>query len=220
VPAFIDITGQKFGRLFVESCDVLRKNNRVTWLCICECGTQLHVTGSALRTGNTQSCGCLHRDGLVARNAIAAENKVYDTATYQSWESMKERCYSRSHKSYKDYGGRGITVCDRWVESFHNFLEDMGERPEGMTLDRERNNEGYCKENCRWATQKQQGNNQRSNVVLVFRGESHTTSEWADIVGIERHTIGYRIRRGWSVEDALTIKPLASNVAIMRRRKS
>lgn len=129
------------------------------------------------------------------------------TPTYLSWRAMLSR--SRSGTNPKDrrrYLDQGITVTERWT-NFATFLADMGERPPGTTLDRIDNMQGYTPENCRWATPTQQNRNRRSNVRLTFRGQTKTPAEWAEIVGIERHTIGHRIRNGWPIEDALTIKP-------------
>lgn len=108
---------------------------------------------------------------------------------------MKSRCLNKNKKSYSDYGGRGIKVCDRWMK-FENFLEDMGERPAGMSLDRIDNNGNYCKENCRWATNHQQANNKRSNRLVTFHGVTKSASEWADDLGINRATLYDRLYRG------------------------
>lgn len=117
---------------------------------------------------------------------------------------MKARCSNSSNAAYPLYGGRGITVCDRWKDSFQNFLDDMGERPEGMSIDRIDNNGNYCPENCRWATGKQQCNNLRKNVWLVFEGQRHTISQWSEKIGLTRDTIIRRLQRGWTVRKTLT----------------
>jgi hypothetical protein len=123
---------------------------------------------------------------------------------YQSWIGMINRCTDSTHKQYKDYGGRGITVIALWMESFPAFLEDMGERPKGCSIDRIDCNGNYSPENCRWAPLKQQARNTRRNKFLEFNGESRTVSEWAEITGNDPIVIGKRLRRGWSVEEALT----------------
>jgi len=121
---------------------------------------------------------------------------------------MRDRCRNPKSKRYSDYGGRGITVCDRW-ESFENFLADMGERPDGMTLDRYPNvNGNYEPGNCRWATTKQQANNVRRSVILSFNGRSMTASEWGEEIGLCPKLIRQRIKSGWTAEQALTIKPV------------
>ena len=125
---------------------------------------------------------------------------------YWSWQSMNRRCYDPSFQSYKNYGAKGITVCDRWLQSFANFLEDMGERPRNTTLDRVENSKGYSKENCRWATPRQQSNNKGNNVPLFYKGRTLTVAMWAIKLGIPAATIYTRLRKGWSVQEALTIQ--------------
>ncbi len=129
-----------------------------------------------------------------------------NSPTYKSWLGMWERCENPNSPRFKDYGGRGITVCDRW-EDFICFLEDMGERPRGMTIDRKDNNDGYMPDNCRWATPKEQCRNRKNNRILEHDGQQHCLSRWAEIVGIEKHTIRERLKRGWSVARALTQPP-------------
>lgn len=127
---------------------------------------------------------------------------------YRRYSGMKNRCYNERSPQYKNYGGRGIKICDRWLgpDGFVHFLEDMGERPEGTSIDRVDNGGDYCPENCRWATDKQQANNRRSSRCLTFNGETHTISEWAEKIGVKRHTLEERLRRGEPIERALTRK--------------
>jgi hypothetical protein len=156
----IDLTGQTFGKLVVVSY-AYSDASCTYWLCQCECGRQTRKHSQNLRTGKTQSCGCgtNEKHGHTARGGWSPE--------YNSWVAMKSRCFNVNHEHYKDYGGRGITVCDRWKDSFENFYSDMGKRPDGMTLDRYPNNDGnYEPGNCRWATKVQQRVNQRKPVLL------------------------------------------------------
>lgn len=127
------------------------------------------------------------------------------SATYVTWMNMRDRCLNPRATKYKDYGGRGICICDRW-NSFANFLKDMGERPDEMTLDRFDNDENYDLCNCRWATPTEQARNRKSNRVLCLNGEKHILTEWAEILGVNRHMLYSRLRRGWSVERTLTTK--------------
>ncbi len=134
------------------------------------------------------------------------------TREYKSWLAMIQRCERKKDKCYHLYGKRGINVCSVWRGSFDQFLADMGARPSGMTLDRIDNNKGYDKGNCRWATNKQQANNRRNNVLLTLNGKTQTISEWADDVNIKDMTIRGRKAKGWSDEDALTVKVNDFNV--------
>ncbi len=136
--------------------------------------------------------------------------------TYNIWQSMRRRCYDQGREDYHHYGGRGITACQRWLgrDGFPNFVADMGEAPDGMTLDRKRNSEGYSPENCRWATQKEQQRNRRSNHLIEFRGKTLTIAGWCDELGMKKWTIVNRLRYGWSIERIFT-----TPVDTMKRKK-
>lgn len=126
------------------------------------------------------------------------------TPEYRLWYGMKDRCYNRKAKKFKHYGGRGIRVCDRWKNSFANFLEDMGQRPAGLTLDRRRTNGDYEPGNCRWATKKEQQRNKRNNRVVLFRGRRLCLAAWAEEFNICRKVVCARLSIGWTMERALT----------------
>lgn len=154
----IDLTGKQFGRLLV----VRRASTNTTsghpkWDCLCECGTESLVVGLDLRTGHTTSCGCFNREVVVK---MRTKHGACDTGAYRSWMAMLNRCRNPAATDYAYYGGRGISVCDRW-HNFSNFLEDMGERPVEMTLDRKNVNGNYEPGNCRWATRSEQMQNTR-----------------------------------------------------------
>ena len=123
--------------------------------------------------------------------------------TYRKWQAIKKRCCDINDKRYDDYGGRGIEVCDYWKKDFRNFFYDMGEAPDGQSIDRIDNNKGYCKENCRWATAKEQMNNTRSTVFIEHNGEKKSVQQWAEKIGIKHSTLYSRLKRGWEIKEVL-----------------
>jgi hypothetical protein len=164
---FKDISGMRFGRLLVKHVshrNLSLKDAVYFWLVVCDCGKETRVSGRDLRSGHTTSCGCKKQEILSER--LATIRRVTDRLTYSSYNAMKSRCYNANTVSYANCMGRGITVCDRWKESFWNFLEDMGPRPgKEYSLDRINNDENYCPENCRWATRTEQNNNRRPRKI-------------------------------------------------------
>lgn len=200
---FVDMTGKRIGILTViGKSDVKSSNRHLCWTCQCDCGKIVVVSGNSLRMGVTNSCGCV---GLAKLRKRATTHGKSDTRTYNTWKMMLKRCNKSTWKAYKHYGGRGIKVCERW-SSFENFYADMGDRPEGMTLDRIDVNGNYEPSNCRWATWQEQMNNRRDNRRLKIDGRSVTVTEAGRLTGISSATIRNRLINGASDEEA--IKPV------------
>jgi hypothetical protein len=178
------------------------------WLVRCDCGVEKTVQQAQLHGAARpiKSCGC-RRIALLRQAQTTHGCSVKDNSlrykTYIAWQSMLWRCTNKMRRDYKDYGGRGIKVCERW-HSFVTFLEDMGLRPAGLTLGRINNDGDYEPGNVRWETLGQQSLNKRSNRFLVFRGQTKTVSEWSQITGIEKSKIRWRLEAGWSTEKALS----------------
>ncbi len=195
----IDITGKRFSKLVVKECAGRDKHGKAIWRCICDCGNENIIVGSDLRRGHTISCG--HAKNL--KHGMARTKNLHPL--YKLWVGMKQRCTNPKATAYKDYGGRGIAVCERWRNSFENFLADMEERPEGTSLNRIDNDGGYSPDNCKWATKVEQGKNQRNNRMLTFEGRTMCLSEWARELDIDRKTIRDRLNRGWSMRKVLKV---------------
>lgn len=200
-----ELAGVRFGRL--EAIERTRNSRGdVAWVCKCDCGNMVIVKTSDLTSGNTKSCGCYKIDGIKKRRTKHNKSK---SPLYGVWNTMKSRCYNENSEKYKNYGGRGITICDEWLNDFQCFYDwamANGYR-EGLTIDREDVNGNYCPENCRWATPKQQANNRTSSRFLTFDGETHTLQKWSELTGIQPATILFRLDNGWPIERALTEKP-------------
>jgi hypothetical protein len=195
----IPLEGRTFGRWTVVEAAGIR-NNRAAWRVRCDCGAEKVLGSNVLIHGKSKSCGCLKIE-VVTKHGHARDS--HTTPTYQAWEGMIQRCTNPRAKKFADYGGRGITVCERWRD-FTNFLADMGERPDGMELDRIDNDGPYSPENCRYATRAQQTRNKRNNRLVTFNGETLCLMDWSARTGISFPNLRYRIESGWSAEKALT----------------
>lgn len=199
-----DLTGCKFGRLKVLSRASVHTSAGGTktyrYNCRCDCGVELVVRMPNLSSGNTTSCGCHQKEGLALRRTTHGASH---TPEHTSWDGMVRRCTDSNLKAYHNYGGRGIMVCDRWLTSFENFLQDMGPRPEGTSLDRKDNDGNYCKENCRWATAQEQAWNKRSVVLYAHAGESLPSSVWAKRLGLPQRTLYRKLRADSAYLDKL-----------------
>ncbi len=207
----VDITGQKFGRLFIVSFSHV-KSRKAYFNCLCDCGQSKIIAGGDIKGGNTKSCGCLameHSRALKKVNTTHGESGLGVTREYTTWMRILARCYNSSVPRYEDYGGRGITVCDRWRDSYENFLADMGRKPSPRhSIDRRDNEKGYSPDNCRWATPKEQANNRRSSRTITHNGETLTLQQWADKLGLKRSILKQRLYNGWSEEKTITTPPM------------
>lgn len=178
----------------------MRKKPRETRICL-ECGDSFLFLNSPSRESRgrfcSKSCGVAFNQRSHGHSGHTSSSRTYNT-----WAQMRARCSNPNLPNFPRYGGRGITVCERW-NSFQNFLADMGERPDGMTLDRKDNDGPYCKENCEWKTVKHQQRNRRNNVNVTFNGRTQCASDWADELGIGRNTLMYRLKH-WPIDRALT----------------
>ena len=196
-----DETGNVYGKLTVIEFAGVRSDHRAFWRCRCECGKMAKVAGIDLRKKHIKSCGCLG----------ARQNGLSHSLAYDVWKAMKRRCCSINHKDYRHYGGRGITICDRWRESFLAFLEDMGPRPfPGATVERVNNDGPYSPDNCQWATRLEQAQNTRKTRLITHNGTTKSLSGWAKQLGLAHKTIAYRLNHGWSIKKALTTPPRQS----------
>lgn len=208
-----DQTGRRFGRLVAVSVvqvDESKENDHL-WLFSCDCGNTKQARIKRVRSGKTASCGCLFKETMRDRNTKHGLSSA--SATYRTWKDMRQRCMNSKNSDWKNYGGRGVSVCKEW-DDFAVFLADMGERPQGMTLDRIDVNLGYSKENCRWADAKTQANNKTSNHVITLLGRSQTLQAWAEETGIKRETIAARVRAGMPDEKILHRGRLAPSFCI------
>ena len=186
---FIDLTGRKFGRLTVID-RVQNRGEKVAWKCLCECGNTSIVTGTALKSGKSKSCGCLKLE-----NPSNLRHGKYGIRQYRIWIMMKQRCYNPKTPTYKHYGGRGITVCDEWLHNFQAFYDwaMANGYADDLTIDRKDVNGNYEPSNCRWATSEEQHTNTRRNVYFEYNGEKLTLSQLAHKYNIPVETLWNRI---------------------------
>ena len=196
-----NLEGQVFGRLTVVE-DLGNVEGYRAYRCTCSCGSETVVAAHRLlHEKGPRSCGCLQREAVT-------KHGMEGTRVYKIWQGMKSRCYNRNHVSFKHYGGRGIAICERWLNDFAIFYADVGEPPSDRhTLDRRDANGNYEPGNCRWATYIEQANNTRANLVLTFEDEIRTAAEWSRITGLNAATIRQRKKRGWTDEQILTTPP-------------
>lgn len=198
------LVGQRFHRwIVISACP---KSRHQKYLCRCDCGMEKAVVGTSLTSDGSKSCGCLRREVGKEMSASNFKNKTHGqsrTPVFQAWVDMLKRCNDPKHKSFRNYGGRGITVAPEFKD-FAAFYKEIGPKPSpAHTLDRIDNNKGYIFGNIRWATQRQQMANVRKNISVTFQGETLIVAEWARRIGIDAGTLGQRLKR-WPVEKAMT----------------
>ncbi|MEO6305967.1 MAG: hypothetical protein ABIP51_22665 [Bacteroidia bacterium] len=192
----LKLVGKKFGRLLVlKRIGSIGKN--ANWECICDCGNSKTSTTKHLMGGNTNSCGCIFIEYNKSAKVHGFTKKGTKQITeYYAWSSMKDRCLREKHPAYDRYGGRGIKICKRWLNSFKNFLDDMGYKPEKhLTLDRIDNNKGYYKENCRWASKDIQNSNRKNTPLIQYRGVLLTKAAWARLILIPSGNLCSQLKR-------------------------
>ena len=198
-----DLTGRKFGRLYViQFGGYLGKKQERAWECVCDCGNTKVIRGYSLTAGNTSSCGCLALE-------VRRTHQKSGSLEYASWQAMKARCHSPNSNKYYMYGARGIYVCPEWLNSFESFYQDMGPRPSREhTIERLDGSKGYSPENCIWADKITQQNNMRTNRPITYHGETLNLSQWSRKLGVPATTLINRLGpRGLSVEQAFNYSP-------------
>jgi len=196
----IDVTDMRFGRLVVTG-RAPNVGGKAAWLCRCECGNTRNVIGTLLRTGKTKSCGCWKAERI---GNDRRRHGLTDSPEHLAWMRMRARCSNAKLVGYKNYGGRGISVCERWM-LFENFLSDMGLRPSPKhSIDRINNDGNYEPSNCRWAERSVQIRNRRMTKMLTFQGQTMCVTDWENKLGFPVGTIRKRISLGWSQHDAMT----------------
>lgn len=210
MPKAIDLTNQKYGNLLVIDFEETRRgpNGKTIryWKCRCDCGNTTVVSAQNLRNGNTKSCGC-YKAKIISHTNYKHGQK--GTRLYNIWLGMKKRCYYTKHLNYKNYGERGIKVCNEWLgeHGFENFYNWSLENnySDNLTIDRIDNNKDYCPENCRWVTWEEQQNNRRNNRRFYYNGKNLLAREWSELTGINLRTLLNRLYiQNWSIERALT----------------
>lgn len=213
-----DLVGERFTRLTVvaPAGAIKDRGNLRLWRCLCDCGREVVCNTSALRSGNTKSCGCLKADSARKNGKATGTHFGCKTRLYTIWRDMKARCENPRHVYFHRYGARGIKVCPDWADNFSAFRSwALGSGyQDDLRLDRENNDAGYSSSNCRWVTQKAQCRNKSNNV----RYEGKTASEWAELAGLKVATVRMRLKRGWSVERAVGVRLLSPGETLSRIR--
>ena len=206
--AKINLVGEKFGHLVVLSQEASVKRNTY-WKCQCDCGTTIVCKTKSLRLEGKTSCGC---DTFDRRSVKLRTHGLSKTPVYKSWRMMKSRCLNPNYTHYEYYGGRGVSIYPEWVSSFEKFLEDMGPRPDGYTLDRKDTNGDYTPENCRWSTREEQVDNRRNTVFLEYAGVTLSVKEWAKVLHVKRSQIYLALYNGATLAGYIEKRKLGHRV--------
>jgi len=200
---FIDITGQKFGRLTAMN-RAPNSGDRVKWLFKCDCGNQIITDGASAKTGKTRSCGCLDKEVKIKTHT---KHGLSGERIYSIYKGMTQRCYNSSNKKFKIYGGRGIKICDEWLNDRTTFFEWAFKNGynDNLTIERIDSNKGYSPDNCKWATYAEQNRNTSQNFHVTIDGEDKIMADLAKEVGINRGILSYRIKTGMTPEEAISV---------------
>jgi len=199
MPAFKDLSGQKFGKLTAIKRVGKDRHGNILWHCLCDCGNTSTVRTNSLKSGRIKTCGCFN----IGRTTHGLSRMPINYV----WQAMIQRCYNINNPVYKNYGGRGIKVCYRWRNSFEAFFDDMGHPEKGMSIDRIDNDKGYSPDNCKWSTAKEQCNNTRKNRRITYNGMTRSLTDWSFHLGGGKNLVSKRVDElGWSEERAVTTK--------------
>lgn len=201
--------GKKFNKLLVLKRVDNDKYGNTMWLCKCECGNVKEILGAHLRSGHTKSCGCLQKENC-KKIIHPSKHNMSKTRIYKIWNGMKNRTNKNStlkNTLFKNYSGRGISLCNEWNDfnQFYKWAMNNGYK-DNLTIDRIDINGNYEPSNCRWITMKKQNNNRRNNIMITYNNETHTLTEWNEILGFSKGLLKNRLNRGWSVQRAFTTK--------------
>jgi hypothetical protein len=186
------------------------KYNQKLGLYRCLCGNEKEILITCVKNNRTKSCGCLYKETCIINGKNNVIHGMSNSPEWLAWRNMKDRCYNENYPKYKNYGGRGIIVCDHWLESFENFYADIGDKPEPKekySIHRINNDDNYYKENCKWATQEEQQNNKSNNTYLEYNGKKQTIAQWSEEYNINVNSLIARLEGGWIIKDAIT-KPI------------
>lgn len=209
---FVDLTGKRFNNLTVISRVENTESGAIKWNCLCDCGNYTIVRGDNLKSNSVKSCGCLNKKP--AYNRIHGESK---TTLYRKWQSMKRRCYDKNASNYKNYGARGIKVCDEWKNDFLAFKKWVLETrtDEALTIERIDVNGDYCPENCIWLDKKGQSNNRRNCLMYTYNGKTQNLMQWCEELGLDYKLVYERLKRdNWSFEKAISTPVITDGYAM------